>query len=490
MILKEFAPDVGFGTSGVRALVSDLSPAVVFTYIRAFIEYLRASSQLTSDRCVVGWDLRPSSPLIAAAAGSALQSDSLEIEWAGLLPTPALALRCLSINAPGIMITGSHIPFDRNGIKFYTAQGEILKEDEAAISSLDVSLLQPSSHKLLDLSLMLAQVNNVGAQPSKALQEYKSRYLSLFSDSALTDLRIGVYQHSAVGRDLLVEILEKLGAKVTSLGRSDTFVPIDTEAVTVEDEKQAAVWCKKHNLDAVVSTDGDGDRPWVCDEHGCFMRGDILGILTASWLGAQTVITPVNSNTALEKSGLFQHCERTRIGSPYVIEAMQKLHLEGYKGVVGFEANGGFLVQSAVNGITSLPTRDSALPILAVLSLAKTKNVPLSSLSSLLPARFTQAGRIQNIPMSQSRALIAQLQYEVNTLNEFMAFSSDRPVNTDSTDGMRVELRSGDIIHLRPSGNAPELRCYTESDNELRALDLLQASLEQVAEIISKISEV
>ena len=485
MTLSEFAPEVGFGTSGVRALVADLNTTVVFAYTRAFISHLRASGQITGDNCVIGWDLRPSSPLIAAAAAAALQAESLKVEWAGLVPTPALALRCMASNAPGIMVTGSHIPFDRNGIKFYTAQGEILKRDESAIASLDVTRLLPVSQEILDISSLMDQAIETSSRPSVVLQEYKQRYLSLLSDSTLTGLRIGVYQHSAVGRDLLVEILEQLGASVIALGRSDTFVPIDTEAVTAEDEAQATEWCQKYQLDAVVSTDGDGDRPWLCDEQGRFMRGDIVGILTAKWLGAQAAVTPVSSNTALEKSGFFNRCERTRIGSPYVIEAMQQLQQQAFDGIVGFEANGGFLVQCPIKGMSALPTRDSTLPIVAVLAMAKTKDMPLSALLSLLPARFTQAGRVQGIQVFQSQALIARLKHDDVILNKFLEFTSGKPVHIDTTDGLRIELNSGDIVHLRPSGNAPELRCYTESNTEQRALDLLSGSLEYVYRDIS-----
>jgi phosphomannomutase len=42
----------------------------------------------------------------------------------------------------------------------------------------------------------------------------------------------------------------------------------------------------------------------------------------------------------------------------------------------------------------------------------------------------------------------------------------------DSTDGCRFYFTNGDIIHLRASGNAPELRCYTESDTVDRAKEL------------------
>lgn len=128
--LNELAPSVGFGTSGVRALVSDLTADVVAGYTRAFIRYLRHTQQISSSYCVLGWDLRPSSPEIAVSVAAALAQEGLEVDWAGCVPTPALALRALALKAPGVMVSGSHIPFDRNGIKFYTAQGEILKSDE------------------------------------------------------------------------------------------------------------------------------------------------------------------------------------------------------------------------------------------------------------------------------------------------------------------------------------------------------------------------
>ncbi|WP_346427273.1 hypothetical protein [Modicisalibacter sp. 'Wilcox'] len=38
-------------------------------------------------------------------------------------------------------------------------------------------------------------------------------------------------------------------------------------------------------------------------------------------------------------------------------------------------------------------------------------------------------------------------------------------VEMDITDGLRFALASVDIVHLRPSGNAPEMRCYAESSS-------------------------
>ena len=449
------------------------------------MQHLRQTRQLPAGtkQCVIGWDLRPSSPAIAAAVCAGLQQEGLQADLAGCLPTPALALRALQTGSPGIMVTGSHIPFDRNGIKFYTAEGEILKADEVAMQAIPVDALLPPDGQLPNLAECLAQVHAQSGH-SPALAAYVARYTDIMPTQALQGLRIGVYQHSAVGRDMLPQLLSQLGARVISLGRSDQFVPIDTEAVSAADETMAAAWCAQHQLHAVVSTDGDGDRPWVCDEQGHFMRGDVLGTLTAMWLGVQTVVTPVSSNTALEKSGRFAHTQRTRIGSPYVIEAMQTLQAQGHTSVAGFEANGGFLLQTTQKSLQPLPTRDSTLPILAVLAMAQHNKQPLSALPGLLPARYTQADRIQNLPTAKSQQLIQNLAQDKTALQSFVQFTDSHAVHTDQTDGLRITLANETIIHLRPSGNAPELRCYTEASTPEQAQQLLTASLNQIKTIL------
>jgi phosphomannomutase len=52
---------------------------------------------------------------------------------------------------------------------------------------------------------------------------------------------------------------------------------------------------------------------------------------------------------------------------------------------------------------------------------------------------------------------------------------------TNQTDGLRASFANGDIVHLRPSGNAPELRCYAEADTAERATAPRDACLARVA---------
>lgn len=459
--------DVCFGTSGVRGLVANMSDEVCYAYTRAFMTAIAADAR----RIVVGHDLRPSSPRIAAACIQAINDAGRTATFAGALPTPAVAHYCALNKIPGIIITGSHIPFDRNGIKFYRADGEITKADEQAILDAEIAIpvgLAPAAPPLVD---------------PRVLGAYIERYTSFFGAQALAGKRVALYEHSSVARDVLRTILESLGAQVLSLGRTDTFVPIDTEAVTQEDIEQASVWAREHRFDAILSTDGDADRPLIGDETGTWMRGDVVGILCARYLQADVVVTPVSSNTAVEKCASFKQVLRTKIGSPYVIAGMQSARNASI--VVGYEANGGFLLGSDIKNdraiLTALPTRDAVLPMLSLLALSGLNGCPASQLATDLPSRFTASDRIQQVPTDASRRLIEALSQDVRQAAELMAPDSGPLVLQDSTDGLRLTFEMGDVVHLRPSGNAPELRCYAEANTQARAQELCMACLERVA---------
>lgn len=331
---------IGFGTSGARGLVSDFTDEVGAAFVLAFVDVLRRRSGF--DRIAIGWDLRPSSPRIAAAVAAAIRTAGLEVDCCGMLPTPALALHAMAHGIPAAMVTGSHIPFDRNGLKFFRSDGEIDKDDEQAILAAEVSM--PS----------IAPAALPVASPVAA-EAYARRYLGFFPRDLLRGRRIGLYQHSSASRDVLAGILRELGADVLELGRTDDFVPIDTEAVAEADVRRGREWARDHALDAIVSTDGDGDRPLLTDERGKWLRGDIVGLLCARQLGIDSLAVPVSCNTAIERCGGFETVVRTRIGSPYVIEAMGRLLADGRR-VAGFEANGGFLLGSAIESRAACST--------------------------------------------------------------------------------------------------------------------------------------
>lgn len=459
------ASGVQFGTSGARGLVTQFTSDVCAAFTHAFVVSMRRKFTLT--QMAVAIDNRPSSPAMAQAVIQALTDAGIDAIYYGVAPTPALAFTAMQDNMPCIMVTGSHIPFDRNGIKFYHPDGEITKADEQAIltEKVDFNAINVLPDLMVDL---------------RATELYRTRYTDLFDADLLTGKRIGIYEHSSAGRDIYQGIFESLGAEVISLERTNEFVPIDTEAVAESDKEKARFWSKQYNLDFIFSTDGDGDRPLVADENGEWLRGDILGLLCSKALQVDALAIPVSCNTIIAESPEFESVSKTCIGSPYVIAEFSEL-AKSYKRIAGFEANGGYLLGSdvSVNGkpLKALPTRDAVLPALMLLYLAKGSSI--ESLVSHLPQRFTYSDRIQNFSTEKSLLILESGRQNTKQLLESFGLAEFNVVNIDNTDGLRLELSNRIIIHLRPSGNAPELRCYVEADKMDEAIALVEQVLQK-----------
>jgi phosphomannomutase len=389
-----------------------MTDRVCYAYTQGFIQHLAVSGALARGAAVaVAGDFRPSTDRIMEAVFRAAEDAGYRAVNCGKTPSPAVALFGLEQKIPALMVTGSHIPDDRNGIKFNSPSGEISKADEAGIATQVVQV----NAALFTADGWFVQKNSAPRPDADAAgKNYIARYLNVFAADALAGLRVGVYQHSAVGRDVLVEILRGLGATVTPLGRSEKFLPVDTEAIRPEDVQLARGWAAGGSFDAIVSADGDSDRPLVSDERGEWLRGDVAGILCTQFLCADSVSTPVSCNTALEKTGWFHEVRRTRIGSPYVIAAMQDAAAAGAQTIVGYEANGGFLLQSDVQVgdkvLRALPTRDAVIVLLAVLLTAKRRGKTISALVAELPARIFRSPPVahcsRNFPPATTRQIV------------------------------------------------------------------------------------
>ena len=503
-VMKESG--VAFGTSGARGLVTAMTDRVCYVYARSFIKYCETCYKCEHTIAIAG-DLRPSTERILKALVKAGEDSSWKVVYCGRIPSPAIALYGIDKKLPTIMVTGSHIPADRNGIKFNHPQGEISKKDEQGIVSQSVDF----DELIFDGAGMLKSAPELPTVEAEAEENYLKRYPAFFGSKALLGLTIGVYQHSAVGRDIVVKVLESLGAIVKPFARSETFIPVDTEAIRKEDEELAREFAHKDFVDAIFSTDGDSDRPLLADDTGMWLRGDVLGILAAQALGIQRIATPVSCNTSLEKSGSFEKICRTRIGSPYVIAGMESLvdSADPAVSVAGYEANGGFLLQTdltrdfaerdssgnetrVTRTLPALPTRDALLPMLAVMVRVREERMCVVDLLKKLPKRFTLSDRLKEFPTETSKAKLAEIREQKLGKKLFGALTAKpsrfaKPdangnmpapfhgdiVSIDETDGYRMEFDSGDIVHLRPSGNAPEFRCYVETGDKERSAELL-----------------
>ncbi len=459
-----------FGTSGLRGLATELSGEVSVLYTRAFLQHLKQMKAVfLGDEVFVAQDFRASSPALFENVCDGIAAEGMAVRMFGEVPTQALAFEAINKKCACVMITGSHIPADRNGLKFYRPDGEIDKSDEDAIVE------------------RVAKIKPVPFAGGKVLvgkiDGFEARYRSAFGPGDLKGLRVGVYQHSSVARDILVDLLSSAGATVTALGRSESFIPVDTEAVSLETMMMLKQWAAGGIYDAIVSADGDGDRPLVADETGQVMRGDQLGLITAKFLGAKTIVTPVTSNSGIDQY-LRGGTLRTRVGSPYVIAEMVSAKKQGEKSIVGFEANGGFFTASRFKigqvDLSPLPTRDCFLPIFAVLASAMKAKVTLSTLANNYFMPVAISDRLENCSVEASAKLMNRLINSRTVQDNFFA-PLGKIESRNMIDGLRVKFVDGKIVHLRPSGNAPEFRCYVEASNSVAAATLLKRALEVIA---------
>jgi len=553
---------LNFGTSGRRGLVANLTQLEVYINALGELEYLQSihaseGGIRQGEEFYFACDLRPSSSQIlnheiachdlamaikdrclsqshladmprgglVQAIEQAIAASGMRPVFLGNIPTPALAYYAFCMGKGSMMVTGSHIPFDRNGYKTNTAKGELLKHAEATIQK----NVEQVRSRIYSQQLAESRFNAHGMFKDSANQLpfctaevadfFLQRYINFFVGKTLAGMRLVVYQHSAVGRDLLVELLRRFGAEVIPVGRSEVFVPIDTEAIdaeqlqTIESLTESA-WKQHGAIDAVVSLDGDSDRPLILgvepaigsNSGKCcrvrFFGGDLVGMVVAEYLKADAVVVPISCNDALDRGPLRGVVEaKTRIGSPHVIVGMQAAVKRGCKTVCGWEANGGFLLGSTLicdgRTLRKLPTRDAFLPILAVLLRAKEHGVAVSALFDQLPRRFNRAALLKNFPHQTGRKIVRYLSPAEESIRE-ITFDATNPnpkwlnihaqttrffsptlgfgavAKINYTDGVRIYFDNNDIAHVRPSGNADELRIYAVADTQLRADEIVQ----------------
>ena len=213
-----------FGTSGLRGLAEALTDELVASYAAVFCKLFPNSGVL-----FVGQDLRASSLRIAEAVAIGAANAGLNVVNCGVVPTPALAMVAMQADTISIMVTGSHIPANRNGLKFYRADGEITKADELAmregLASISVDL--EASPTMIEAA---------------ARDAYIARYVNFFGPAALSGKKIGFWAQSSAAREVLPDMLRALGGEVFLLSPSKEFVPIDTEAVDDETRGKLKTW--------------------------------------------------------------------------------------------------------------------------------------------------------------------------------------------------------------------------------------------------------
>ena len=440
-----------FGTSGIRGDAEKLfTNQFCFDLGRTFAIFLENNNQLGP--VAVGMDPRGSSPRILEALEQGLSFEGREIADQGTVPVPALNwILKVAPYSGSIMVTGSHISANLNGLKFFAFKEEISKQHEQDIDKIYEKIKNKEKFRKRETKI---------EEENRADEAYQEMLIEL-AEPPYPDWRLVVVDPGNGGQsDTMPQVLSRLGLEISEINASlqGEFIARDTETEAVLANLQKLV--KQKKADMGIAYDYDGDRVVFIDERGEFIPGDYTGALIAKHGDSQKVITPINTSQVVEH--LDKPVIRTKVGSPYVVEAMKK-----NEATFGFEANGG--------GISAeiMMSRDGGSTTIKVLNILKNHGASLSSLIKTLP-RF----HLYRVKVDCPRELNQVIMKEAK--KEF------KGIRIEEIDGLKIWLNKNTWILFRPSSNAPEFRVFVEAKESNEAKSLAEKGMKFVKEIIQK----
>lgn len=445
-----------FGTNGVRGIFGkDLSLDFISDLTKSLGVYFGKGPVL------IGYDGRNSSEIIAKVVSASLNNIGIDCDNAGLVPTPCLEFATKKLGyAGGLMITASHNPPEYNGIKPVARDGvEISREDELIVEDIFFNKKWKTS---------VSRFGNTTKQEN-AINEYingilfhvdipkiKSRHFRI-----VLDLGNGA---QAVAAPLLCQ---ELGCEIIKINEKidGNFSGRGSEP-TPENLSELSAVIKKSGADLGIAFDGDGDRSLFCDENGEILTGDKSALLLCKYLfeknPSSTIVTCLNSGSAIEKisSTNISKVIRTKVGSVEVSRMMVKT-----KALAGFEENGGFMYGKHNQ------VRDGCMTLALMMNCLSSQNKKLSEMIIDLPPSFTSKDKV-SCPKEK-------IEFLLNTLKTMYP-------NSDTTDGIKIELSEKSWVMIRASGTEPIVRIYAESYSRESLNGILAEFLEKVKSIISR----
>jgi len=439
-----------FGTDGIRGEVGK------FPIVPEFMTRLgyAAGKVLTKDakpgeRCkvLIGKDTRVSGYLLEAALEAGFAAAGVDVMLCGPIPTPGVAYltKALRLSA-GIVISASHNPYQDNGIKFFSENGDKLSDDlELAIESeLDKPMGCVSSKEL-------GKAFRLDDAAGRYIEFCKSTFpgdLNLKGLKLVVDCANGAAYHTAP------HVFHELGAEVIAIG-------VNPDGRNINDGCGATApgalieKVKEVGADLGIALDGDADRLQMVDASGRLFNGDeLLYVLAKDRLNRGQklggVVGTLMTNLAVENAikALGIGFERANVGDRYVLELLKQKSW-----IVGGEGSGHLLCldqHSTGDGTIA------ALQVLAAMSQSK------KGLSQLLDA-------VKIFPQ-----VLLNVKYKLG-----YNWKSDE-VLSKQIQKVENELRNIGRVLIRASGTEPVLRVMVETDNA----DVAMRSAKSIAELV------
>jgi len=443
-----------FGTNGVRGVFSE---DFTLEFVNDLVMSLAAYFQ--KGKILIGYDGRHSSPIIAKIVSSALNYSGLDCYMAGLIPTPCLeyATRKLGYDG-GIMITASHNPPQYNGIKPVASDGiEISRNDEQKIE------------QIFDKKNWLkAESFGNTFEEKTTISTYLNGILSMIDENSIKEKKFKICLDLGNGAQSVTARLlcEKLECQVSTINEQiDGDFPGRGSEPTPQNLDELSKLIIETNSDFGVAFDGDGDRSIFCDENGKILTGDSSALLLCDYLLTKfpnsQVVTCLNSGKSIEKIVKKSDSQvvRTKVGS---VEVSRKMVSDN--ALIGYEENGGFMFGKHNH------VRDGAMTMALILDLLSKSELKLSENIEKLPDTYTTKTKIE-CTLEQSKSVINEL------LKEFP--------DSDTTDGIKIQVDENNWVMIRPSGTEPIIRIYGESNSKENLDSLISNFVEKTKSILS-----
>jgi phosphoglucosamine mutase len=360
-----------FGTDGIRGEVgkAPIIPDFIMRLGYAAGTVLKQAAH-AGERCTVliGKDTRVSGYLLEAALEAGFSAAGVDVMLCGPMPTPGVAYltKALRLSA-GVVISASHNPYQDNGIKFFSHEGD--KLSDASELAIEAALDQPLgcvSSKYLGKAFRLDDATG------RYIEFCKSTFpaaLNLRGLKMVVDCANGAAYQSAPN------VFNELGAEVISIGVEPNGRNInDGCGATAPAALIAKV--KEHQADLGIALDGDADRLQMVDSTGRLFNGDELLYVLAKdrverGLQLGGVVGTLMTNAAIEQAivALGLQFERANVGDRYVLEQLKK-----HQWTLGGEGSGHLLC------LDQHSTGDGTVAALQVLAAMRNQGKSLAEL--------------------------------------------------------------------------------------------------------------
>ncbi len=310
-----------FGTDGIRGTVGQapITPDFMLRLGHAVGQVLRRTEKRPT--VLIGKDTRISGYMLESALEAGFASAGVDVLLTGPLPTPGVAYltRALRLNL-GVVISASHNPFEDNGIKFFSANGEKLPDDW----ELDVEAA-------LTLAPQWVPSHELGK--ARRLEDARGRYIEFCKSTfdaglSLKGMKLVVDAAHGAAYHVAPEVFHELGAEVHAIGVSPNGMNINKE-VGATSPAALVEAVKAQGADYGIALDGDADRLQLVDAQGRLYNGDeLLFVVVADRLDrGQAVpgaVGTLMTNMAVELAFKARDVGfvRAKVGDRYVLEEL------------------------------------------------------------------------------------------------------------------------------------------------------------------------